>query len=82
MRRLLAGTVFAALITTAITTASAQQTVVGREADIVDLRLGQRVQVDDGACPAGQIKEILGAKLGPNGVIRTAKCVPRAGSKG
>lgn len=54
---------------------------VSRERDIVDLRLGQRVQVDDGACPAGQIKEILGAKLGPNGVIRTAKCVPRAGSK-
>ena len=52
-----------------------------REQDIIDLRLGQRVQVDDGACPAGQIKEILGAKLGPNGVIRTAKCVPRAGSK-
>ncbi len=54
---------------------------VSREQEIVDLRLGQRVQVDDGACPAGQIKEILGAKLGPNGVIRSAKCVPRAGSK-
>lgn len=62
--------------------ATAQQTVVGREQDIVDLRLGQRVQVDDGACPSGQIKEILGAKLGPNGVIRSARCVPRAGTKG
>lgn len=59
--------------------AFAQQTMVGREQDIVDLRLGQRVMVDDGACPAGQVKEILGAKLGPNGVIRTAKCVTRTG---
>lgn len=62
--------------------ALAQQTIVGRESEIVDLRLGQRVLVDDGACPAGQIKEILGAKLGPDGVIRNARCVPRAGSKG
>jgi hypothetical protein len=61
--------------------ASAQQTVYPREQDIVDLRLGQRVLVDDGACPAGQYKEILGAKLGPNGVARTARCVPRAGAR-
>jgi hypothetical protein len=59
--------------------AVAQQTMVGREQDIVDLRLGQRIMVDDGDCPAGQVKEILGAKLGPNGVIRTAKCVTRTG---
>ncbi len=77
MRWTLAGAVFALLIGPA----AAQQTIVGREQDIVDLRLGQRVQVDDGACPAGQIKEILGAKLGPSGVIRSARCVPRAGSK-
>ena len=77
MRWMIIGATLAALIETAM----AQQTVVGREQDIVDLRLGQRVQVDDGACPAGQIKEILGAKLGPTGVIRSAKCVPRAGSK-
>lgn len=77
MRLILAGAMLAALIAPA----AAQQTVVGREQEIIDLRLGQRVQVDDGACPAGQIKEILGAKLGPNGVIRTARCVPRAGSK-
>lgn len=61
--------------------ASAQQTVYPREQDIVDLRLGQRVLVDDGECPAGQLKEILGAKLGPDGVIRTARCVPRSGAR-
>ena len=38
------------------TPAIAQQ--VSREQDIVDLRLGQRVLVDDGSCPAGQIKEV------------------------
>ena len=32
--------------------------VVSREQDIADLRLGQRVLVDDGSCPAGQIKEV------------------------
>ena len=78
MRWIFAGATLASLIAPA----GAQQTVVGREQDISDLRLGQRVQVDDGACPAGQIKEILGTKLGPTGVIRSAKCVPRAGSKG
>ena len=38
--------------------ALAQQ--VGREQDIVDLKLGQRMLVDDGTCPAGQIKQISG----------------------
>lgn len=59
--------------------AVAQQ--VSRESDIVDLRLGQKVLVDDGACPAGQIKEISGAKLSPAGVVRAARCVPRSGTK-
>ena len=50
---------------------------VGREQDIVDLRLGQRVQVDDGTCPQGQIKEVSGARMGPSGVERARKCIPR-----
>jgi hypothetical protein len=50
---------------------------VGREQDIVDLRLGQRVQVDDGTCPQGQIKEVSGARMGPNGIERARKCIPR-----
>ena len=35
--------------------ATAHAGTVGREQDIVDLKLGQRVQVDDGTCPAGQV---------------------------
>jgi hypothetical protein len=50
---------------------------VGREQDIVDLRLGQRIQVDDGTCPQGQIKEVSGARMGPNGVERARQCIPR-----
>jgi hypothetical protein len=61
------------------TPASAQY--LGREQDITDLRLGQRVLVDDGTCPAGQVKEVSGAKMTPDGVARAAKCVPRFGPK-
>jgi hypothetical protein len=64
----------------AVTTpASAQQ--VAREQDIADLRLGQRIMVDDGSCPAGQIKEVTGVKLTTSGVARARKCVPRMGTK-
>ena len=59
--------------------AGAQQ--VSREQDIPDLRLGQRVLVDDGSCPAGQIKEVLGSQMTTTGVLRTRKCIPRLGTK-
>jgi hypothetical protein len=70
----------AALLMTAAT-APARAQHVGSEHDIGDLRLGQRVMVDDGTCPAGQIKEVSGAKLLPSGVARAVKCVPRLGPK-
>ena len=54
---------------------------VSREQDIGDLRLGQRIKVDDGTCPAGQVKEISGAKMSSGGVVRASKCVPRVGPK-
>jgi hypothetical protein len=59
--------------------ATAQQ--VGREQDIVNLRLGQRIKVDDGTCPAGQIKQVSGAKMTANGVEATKKCTPRVAAK-
>ena len=59
--------------------ASAQQ--VAREQDILNLRLGQRVKVDDGTCPAGQVKEVSGAKVIATGVVHTRKCIPRLGPK-
>ncbi len=60
-------------------TAMAQQ--VGREQDITNLRLGQRIKVDDGTCPAGQVKEVSGAKMSATGVVRAHKCIPRLAPK-
>jgi hypothetical protein len=57
--------------------AKAMTDQVPNEQAIVDLRLGQRVQVDDGTCPQGQIKEVSGAKMGPTGIERARRCVPR-----
>jgi hypothetical protein len=54
---------------------------VSREQDIVDLRLGQHILVDDGACPAGQIKEVSGSQLTAAGVTRVRKCIARLGPK-
>jgi hypothetical protein len=54
---------------------------VAREQDIVELRLGQRIKVDDGTCPAGQVKEVHGAKMTSTGVTYARKCVPRLGPK-
>jgi hypothetical protein len=52
-------------------------TILPREPDPGELRLGQRVYVDDGTCPAGQIKEVAGANLTSSGVTRTRQCVAR-----
>jgi hypothetical protein len=61
--------------------ATAMPDRAAREQDIVNLRLGQRVLVEDGSCPAGQIKEVSGAKMTAGGVLRARKCVPRGGPK-
>jgi hypothetical protein len=65
----------------ALSATSVMAEQVSREQDIVNLRLGQHIMVDDGSCPAGQIKEVSGAKLTPNGILRTVKCIPRPGTK-
>jgi hypothetical protein len=54
---------------------------VSRGPDVGELRLGQRVKVDDGTCPAGQIKEISGTRMTSNGIVRSQKCIPRLGPK-
>jgi len=60
-------------------TVTAEQ--VSREQDIVSLRLGQRILVDDGSCPAGQIKEVSGTKMTASGILRAQKCIPRVGPR-
>jgi hypothetical protein len=54
---------------------------VSREQEIVNLRLGQRIMVDDGSCPAGQIKEVSGTQMTATGIVRARKCIPRLGTK-
>ena len=70
----------AALALWLVATAAFAQTF-SREQDIADLRLGQRALVDDGSCPAGQIKEVSGSQMTEGGVLRTRKCIPRLGTK-
>jgi hypothetical protein len=70
----------AGLVLWLVATAAIAQTF-SREQDIPDLRLGQRVLVDDGSCPAGQIKEVLGSQMTTSGVLRTRKCIQRLGTK-
>jgi hypothetical protein len=70
-----------ALLSAFAAQAVAQTTHVSREQDIVGLRLGQRVQVDDGTCPPGQVKEVSGAKMTPSGVTPARKCIPRLATK-
>ncbi len=61
------------------TRAHAEQ--VASERDIVNLRLGQRILVDDGSCPTGQIKQVTGAQLSSAGVVRRVECVSRQGAR-
>jgi hypothetical protein len=70
-----------ATLTLAAPNALALAQQVGREQDIADLKLGQRMLVDDGTCPAGQIKQVSGARMTSTGIVRVRKCIPRLGPK-
>jgi hypothetical protein len=80
MKAVTATTFALPLILWLLASPAAAETVMN-ERNIVDLRLGQRVLVDDGSCPAGQIKEVSGAQMTTSGVLRTRKCIPRLGTK-
>ena len=54
---------------------------VSRETDIVGLRLGQRILVDDGSCPSGQIKEVSGSQMTAGGIVAVKKCIPRLATR-
>ena len=60
---------------------SAQAEVLKREPPMGALKEGQVVLVDDGTCPKGQIKRVVGGnhiKVGGSKLIeRTRSCVPR-----
>jgi len=71
----------AAGVSLSLIATSATAQTVSREQDIPDVRLGQRVMVDDGSCPTGQIKEVQGSQMTAQGVVRTRKCIQRLGTK-
>ena len=79
-RRLVA---FAAAVAAAVTIVAggAAAEVLKKEPPMGALREGQVVLVDDGSCPAGQIKEVTGgnhvAAGGFKRIVRTHRCIPR-----
>jgi len=75
--RIVSALLIGSLSVPALASVAFAEEVVAREQDITNLRLGERVRVDDGTCPAGQIKEISGAKMVSGQIARTAKCVQR-----
>jgi hypothetical protein len=60
-----------------VVTAALGAGALSQEPPDSDFRLGQRVRIDDGTCPAGQIKEVTASKLTPEGIVRTRACVKR-----
>ena len=75
--------VFAAVFAVATTVLSGQSLaeVLKREPPMGQLREGQVVLVDDGSCPAGQIKQVTGGNHVKAGgfkqIVRTRTCIPR-----
>src|SRR5258708_6498854 len=72
----------ALLIVSQVTLAfAAADVIVKKEPPLGKMTLGQRLLVDDGSCPAGQIREVIGGdhvKVGGTKAIeRTWKCIPR-----
>ena len=70
-------TVCVALFVSLLSAVPASADIVMRESDIQNVRLGQHIYVDDGSCPAGQIREVVGVKLTTAGVARVRKCSDR-----
>ncbi len=68
---------FVALVLIGAASSALASERVSQESEITSLRIGQHVYVDDGTCPAGQIKEITGSKLTAQGVAVTRKCLDR-----
>ena len=61
--------------------AAAAQTVMKQEPPSGALKRGSVVLVDDGSCPAGQIKEVSGSQMTAAGIVAVRKCIQRLGTK-
>ena len=71
-------TIAIALLLAALPTFAMAQPVLKKEPASQALKSGKVVLVDDGSCPAGQIKEVTGGKgEGEGGIKRSRRCVPK-----
>jgi hypothetical protein len=71
----------AGLVVLGVVSSSFATTIVKQEPAMGAMREGQVVLVDDGSCPAGQIKRVVGGNHtkvgGTKQIVRTSSCVPR-----
>jgi Family of unknown function (DUF6719) len=60
---------------------TATAAILKQEPPLGKLKYGQRVLVDDGTCPRGQIKEVIGGDHvkvgGKRRIERRRRCIPR-----
>ena len=59
---------------------AADSQVLKNEPTMGNFPTGKRVLVDDGTCPAGQIKEVTGGSKTER-IARSTRCIPRRGRK-
>jgi hypothetical protein len=60
-----------------VSAAAQAQQILKQEPPAGTLRPGQKVLVDDGTCPAGEIKEVTGHHGIIKGDVRKSRCVKR-----
>lgn len=84
MRAIMLRMALAATIAAALSVASSAAVVVKQEPGTGQFRPGTRVLVDDGSCPAGQIKEVVDTAYGQvptgqkvAGLRRIRHCIKR-----
>jgi hypothetical protein len=72
---------FYALLIAAVAGPALAAQVLKQEPAMGAMREGQVVLVDDGSCPAGQIKKVVGGNHnragGTKQIVRQSSCVPR-----
>ena len=75
------GKLYVSMVMTALLVATAAQSqVLKSEPASGNLAAGKRVLVDDGTCPAGQIKHVTGGNNLQN-IARSTRCIPYRGRK-
>jgi hypothetical protein len=71
----------AALLGASVATQAAAQPILKTEPAMGNLKPGQRVLVDDGSCPKGQIKQVIGGDHlkagGRSNIERQRVCITR-----